>query len=133
MEPSTFSPRLCLPPPATAPKSLFGMLAGREEQTRIVLASGGTLVGVAKKNDDGSLTVARPGASPATIAEDRIAELTSAPFPPAFVDQFTGVPVQDARFGGGIDALTGATVTSQAVVAGIDEAARHLKSVVSGD
>jgi len=118
----------------TAPKSLLGLLAGREEKTRVVLAPSGTRVGIAQKANDGSVRLALPDGGTETIPSEKIAAVTSAPFPPAFVDQFTGVSVKDAgKLGGPIDALMGATITSRAVVGGVAKASEQLATALAGE
>lgn len=51
---------------------------------------------------------------------------------PAFTDQFKGLALPVA-LGENVDALSGATITSTAVVLGVNQAGSYMESVVSGE
>jgi Na+-translocating ferredoxin:NAD+ oxidoreductase RnfG subunit len=116
-----------------ASRSLFGMVAGRKKKARVLTARG-PRVGVTQKRPDGSIALTLSDGSTETIPGKDVTDVTPAPFPPRFVDQFTGVPVQEAgKLGGRIDGLTGATITSRAVVGGVSKASDVLKNAISDD
>jgi len=100
-------------PPAA--KSLVGMVAGRAAKERVVLKAGGALVGSVERDEKtGAVTLVDAAGAPHTFTKDEVAEVTGAPFPPAFLDQLTGVDVGKAKLksdGGVVDALTGATIS----------------------
>jgi RnfABCDGE-type electron transport complex G subunit len=117
----------------TAARSLAGIIAGREAKERVVLTDGGALVGKVVRKKTGSVTVVDSDGGRRTFMKDQIAEVTQAPFPPAFLDLLTGVPVEKAKLrsaGGVVDALTGATITSRAVMAGVAEAGKLLREAL---
>jgi Na+-translocating ferredoxin:NAD+ oxidoreductase RnfG subunit len=116
---------------ALAPNSLAGLVTGRADKSRVVLKSRGTEVGAVQKQPDGSLVVLGASGEKTAIPAKDIAAVTDAPFPPAFVDQFTGLPLAEAKLvedGGSIDALSGATITSRAVVGGVKAAEAAIRS-----
>jgi len=119
-------------PPAA--KSLLGMVAGRPAKERVVLKSGGALVGTVERDEQmGAVAILLPDGERRPFAKDEVAEVTRAPFPPAFLDLLTGVEVGKAKLrpeGGVVDALTGATISSRAVMAGVAEAVALLKEAL---
>jgi Na+-translocating ferredoxin:NAD+ oxidoreductase RnfG subunit len=119
--------------PAAA-RSLVGIIAGRPAKERVVQKKGGALVGAVEKKSDGSVVVTVSGADPRTFSKEEVAEVTQAPFPPAFLDLLTGVDFEKAKLksqGGVVDALTGATISSRAVMNGVAEAEKHLRAAVA--
>jgi len=119
-------------PPAA--KSLIGMVAGRPAKERVVLKSGGALVGTIERDEQtGAITVLLPDGKRRTFAKDQFVDPPKGPFPPAFLDLLTGVEVGKAKLrseGGVVDALTGATISSRAVMAGVAEAVALLKEAL---
>jgi Na+-translocating ferredoxin:NAD+ oxidoreductase RnfG subunit len=119
-----------------APRSLVGALLGRSEKSRVVLEKGGALVGRISEKDDGSVAVVLPDGTTQLVPADEVRELTAAPFPAAFIDQFTGIPAgkaQLAQNGGVVDGLVGATITSRAVTGGVAAAVDFLKKAVAAE
>jgi len=117
----------------TAARSLAGIVTGREAKERVVLTGGGALVGRVLRKKTGSVTVVGPDGSRRTFMKEEVAEVTQAPFPPAFLDLLTGVAVEKAKLrsaGGVVDVLTGATITSRAVMAGVAEAEKLLREAL---
>ncbi len=115
--------------------SIVGWIAGREAKKRVVLKGGGALLGRLVKKDDGSVELIGAGGKPLPLAKGEYVEITEAPFPPEFIDQFTLCPVADAKLsadGGSIDAITGATISSRAVTRGVGEAAKLLRKALKG-
>ncbi len=118
----------------TSARSLVGFVSGRPAKERVVLKEGGALVGSVVKKPDGSVEVAISGGDPRSFSKEEVAEVTQAPFPPAFLDLLTGVEFKKARLksqGGVVDALTGATISSRAVMNGVAEAEKHLREAVA--
>jgi len=118
---------------APASRSIADILARRPAKSRVVLAEGGTLVGCVERRPDNSVAVSLPSGT-RTLGESEVAAVQEAPFPPAFMDQFTGRKVAEARLvrdGGKIDAITGATVTSRAVARGVERAFERLRSALA--
>jgi len=119
-------------PPAA--KSLAGMVAGRPAKERVVLKEGGALVGTIERGEQtGAVTIILPTGEKRTFAKGEVAEVTRAPFPPAFLDLLTGVEVGKAKLrpeGGVVDALTGATISSRAVMGGVAEAVSLLREAL---
>jgi Na+-translocating ferredoxin:NAD+ oxidoreductase RnfG subunit len=118
----------------TAARSLAGMVVGRPPKERVVLKDGGALVGAVERKKTGSVAVIASDGKRRTLMKDEIAEITQAPFPPAFLDLLTGVPLEQAKLksrGGVVDALTGATISSRAVMNGVAEAAKLLKGAIA--
>jgi Na+-translocating ferredoxin:NAD+ oxidoreductase RnfG subunit len=113
-----------------AANSLVGMVLGSPARSRVVLTSSGAVVGTVRKADDGSLVIARPATGELKVAPDDVVATTEAPFPSAFIDQFTGVPVGEAALGKRIDAISGATITSRAVAGGVAAAIGQLEAAV---
>ena len=121
--------------PAAA-RSLAGIVTGREAKERVVLTEGGALVGEVRRKKTGSVTVVGSDGSRRTFLKDQVAEVTQAPFPPAFLDLLTGVAVEKAKLksrGGVVDALTGATISSRAVMGGVAEAEKLLREALGRD
>ena len=117
----------------TAARSLLGMVTRRPEKKRVVLKDGGALVGTVERKETGSVTLVHPDGTRRTFMKDEVAEVTEAPFPPAFLDLLTGVALEKAKLrsaGGVVDALTGATISSRAVMNGVDKAAKLLREAV---
>ena len=113
--------------------SIVGWIAGREAKKRVVLKGGGALLGKLVEKDDGSVELIGSDGKPLPLAKGEYLEITEAPFPPEFIDQFTLCPVADARLtadGGSIDAITGATISSRAVTRGVGEAAKLLRKAL---
>lgn len=113
--------------------SIVGWIAGREAKKRVVLKGGGGLLGKLVEKDDGSVELIGAGGKPLPLAKGEYIEITEAPFPPEFIDQFTLCPVADATLaadGGSIDAITGATISSRAVTKGVGEAAKLLRKAL---
>ena len=111
-------------------RSIFGAIAGRPARERVVMKGSGAAVGRLEWRDDGSVVFTGPGGERCEFEEGEV-EVTQAPFPPAFLDQFTGIPVASARLsphGGAVDAITGATVSSRAVVTGVELAVEELRA-----
>ncbi|MHC5056867.1 MAG: FMN-binding protein [Planctomycetota bacterium] len=117
----------------TAARSLVGIVAGRPAKERVVLKEGGALVARVERKETGSVTLVYPDGKRRTFMKDEVAEVTQAPFPPAFLDLLTGVAVEKAKLksqGGVVDALTGATISSRAVMSGVAEAAKLLREAL---
>jgi RnfABCDGE-type electron transport complex G subunit len=117
----------------TAARSLAGIVSGRPAKERVVLKKGGALVGTVEKKPDGSLVVAVSNGDTRAFSKDEVAEVTQAPFPPAFLDLLTGVDFKKARLksrGGAVDALTGATISSRAVMSGVARAEALLRDAL---
>jgi Na+-translocating ferredoxin:NAD+ oxidoreductase RnfG subunit len=115
-------------------RSIVGGLLGREPKRRVVLDGGGAVVGRVEKREDGSVVLERPDAKRRELKPGEFIEVTEAPFPPAFLDQFTGLDPGEAVLrseGGEVDAITGATVSSRAVVNGVREAVERLGRAVA--
>ncbi len=118
-----------------SPLSIAGWVLGRERKKRVALKGSGALVGYVTEKEDGSVEFTGPDGRARTIAKDEVLNVTDAPFPPAFLDQFTRRTFDEARLraaGGGVDAMTGATVTSRAVTGGVKEAVRLLREAAEG-
>jgi RnfABCDGE-type electron transport complex G subunit len=110
----------------TAARSLVGIVTSRKDKKRVVLAGGGALVGDVERDET-------TGGERRSFTKDEVADVTEAPFPPAFLDLLSGVAVEKAKLrsaGGGVDALTGATISSRAVMAGVAEGARLLREAL---
>jgi Na+-translocating ferredoxin:NAD+ oxidoreductase RnfG subunit len=117
----------------TAARSLMGIVTGRPEKERVVLNEGGALVGRVERKETGSVTLVYPDGKRRTFTKDKVAEVTQAPFPPAFLDLLTGVALEKAKLrsqGGVVDALTGATISSRAVMSGVAEGAKLLREAL---
>jgi Na+-translocating ferredoxin:NAD+ oxidoreductase RnfG subunit len=113
--------------------SIVGWIAGREAKRRVVLKSSGALLGKLVEKDDGSVELIGSDGKPLSLAKGEYLEITEAPFPPEFIDQFTLCPVADATLaadGGSVDAITGATISSRAVTKGVGEAAKLLRKAL---
>ena len=84
--------------------------------------------GEVKVGDDGSVVVRTADGKEHTFAAD---ECWREPRAPEFMAQFSGLSVEEARlsaYGGKVDAMTGATVTSTAITRAVADAAARLKS-----
>jgi Na+-translocating ferredoxin:NAD+ oxidoreductase RnfG subunit len=108
--------------------SIVGWIAGRPERRRVVTKDTGAVVGTVEEKGDGAVVFTDAEGRRREFEPGQV-EVTQAPFPPAFLDQFTGIAVGLARLegdGGKVDAITGATVSSRAVAAGVALAVREL-------
>jgi len=117
----------------TAARSLVGILANRPVKKRVVLKEGGALVGAVEEKSDGSRVVTLSNGDTRTFSKDEVADETSAPFPPAFLDLLTGVEFKKARLksqGGAVHVLTGATISSRAVMSGVARAEALLRDAL---
>ena len=104
-----------------APISIAGWLAGAPEKKLVLLPSGEKRVFPVKAVQPGGVTVAGDGGRGRFIAG---AKVLDEPLPPSFQAQFSDVPADDkdlnlSKDGGRIDALSGATVSSKAVLRGV--------------
>lgn len=112
------------------PRSLFGIISGAPEKRRVVPKKGGPAVGLVEEQKDGRVAVTDAPGNRREFARSDVLRITSAPFPPTFQDQFTNLPVKALRRREGarrVDAITGATVSSRAVVAGVALAVERLR------
>ena len=111
--------------------SIVGWIASRPARKRVVMKDkGGALVGTVETKDDGSVVFTDSEGERHEFKKDEVI-VTQAPFPSAFLDQFTGIPVAAAKLasdGGAVDAITGATISSRAVVAGVGLAVEELSA-----
>jgi Na+-translocating ferredoxin:NAD+ oxidoreductase RnfG subunit len=110
--------------------SIVGWMAGRPGRERVVTKGEGALVGTVEEKKDGSVVFIDSEGKRREFGKGDVV-VTQPPFPPAFLDQFTGVPVASAKLasdGGAVDAITGATVSSRAVVKGVGLAVEELRA-----
>jgi len=116
-------------------QSIFGAAMGRPPRRRLVLAEGGALVGSVEEKD-GSYVFAGADGRERALSRGEVVEVTDAPFPAAFMDQFTGRAPDEAKLadeGGKVDAITGATISSRAVGAGVALAVERLRKALGGE
>lgn len=110
--------------------SIVGWIVDRAERERVVTKGEGALVGTVERKDDGSVVFTDSQGRRREFKKGEV-EVTQAPFPPAFLDQFTGILVARAalkRGGGAVDAITGATISSRAVAKGVGLAVEELRA-----
>lgn len=122
-------------PPAA--RSIVGAVTGRPAKERVVLREGGALVGIVERKDNGSIVFIDDKGDRRSFMKDEYVRVEAAtaerPFPPAYLDQLTGVALDKAKLradGGVVDAITGATISSTAVMNGVAEATKLLREAL---
>ncbi|HHN47164.1 MAG TPA: FMN-binding protein [Planctomycetes bacterium] len=111
-----------------APQSIAGWLAGAPECAVLLLPSGEKQVHRVLRITENAVVVLGDGGAEKTIDG---AVVTDDALPPAFQAQFAGLSPENARLkkdGGAVDALTGATISSTAVVNAVQKGAALIRS-----